>query len=253
FGFGGSPYATDPNGKEEIIEQFNQNSLKEYYKNILNKNQMFIVIAGNISIAEIRNKIEASFSSIPSKPYTPFKYNTPIWQKDDIRKEKRDLAINYVGAIINAPDINSEDYLPFRLAIAELGGGLFSALRTRLNLSYDPGAQYMLLKMPFAKMNLSTPKPKEAIAEMIQQINIVKNKSIDGDYLDIIKNSFIVTKYLKEESSSAITQNLGLSEILGGWQFAERLPELLENISGNDIKKAFNKYVVGSRWVYLGN
>jgi zinc protease len=46
---------------------------------------------------------------------------------------------------------------------------------------------------------------------------------------------------------------LGLAEILGGWKYEEDLPAMINNVTPNQINHAFNKYILGMRWCYLGD
>ncbi len=251
--FKGTPYEIDPKGKAETINGLSVDELKKYYKSILNKNQIFIVIAGKISQEEILNKIKSTFASIPSFSYQTQTYTAPVWSESKLVVEKKELATNYISAIMNAPEVNSPDYLAFRLGISGLEGALFQTLRTKLNLSYNPSADCEMLKMPYAEMHLSTAHPSQAVQEMVKQLNLVKGSTVSAGGLEEMKNSYIVSNYMKEQSSSAITESLGKSEILGGWGYADQLPTLLESIDPQQIQRVLNKYILGIRWSCLGS
>ena len=251
--FENTPYATDPDGTEDVVNRLSAQDLKTYYSSILNKNQMFIVVAGKITKEELIKKISASFASLPSRPYTQANLQEPIWNNYSVTSEPRDLQTNYIDAIINAPPVNSEDYLPYRIGISVLGGVLFSELRTRLNLSYDPGASSVMHRMPYAFMYISTTDPKTAVAAMTEQLNVVRNNGITKEGLTRLKSSYFTTNYIKLQSSSAITSSLGAAEVLGGWKIADDLPTEINKLTVARINTALLKYVVGLRWSYLGN
>jgi zinc protease len=251
--FQGTLYATDPDGSEDVISKLSAADLSAYYHNLLNKNRMFIVVAGKISKEELIAKIKTSFAGLPSKPYTPATYNEPVWNDYKVLVEGRELSTNYINAIMNAPPVNSPDYVPFRVGISALGGSLYSELRTRLNLSYDPGANSVMLQMPYALMYISTTNPKEAIQDMVGELNIVRQNNLTSSGLKHLKSSYITSNYIKQQSSSAITESLGQAEILGGWEISDRLPELIDKVTVGQIKTVMNKYISGLRWSYLGN
>lgn len=251
--FPNTPYATNPSGTEESIASLTPKDIQAYYHSIFNKDQMFIVIAGNLTKDEIVQKVHSSFANIPSIPFKEERYTPPVWKENDIKTEKRNLAINYIAGIMNAPQIYSNDYLPFRMALAALSGAMFANIRSKLSLSYDPGTKYVLQKMPYCVMSLSTTQPQKAMNAMVEQVNFIKNNRLSNSYLEMIKNNFIVTKYLGEEASVDITANLGLAEILGGWENEDKLPDLLEGVTTKQIQEAFDRYANGIRWVYLGN
>jgi zinc protease len=251
--FAGTPYATSPDGSEETLSRFTADDLKAYYKTILNKNQIFIVVAGKINKDELIAKIHASFASLPSRLYTAPVYKEPIWDDYKVRAEERSLSTNYISAIMNAPQVTSPDYVPFRLGISILGGALFNDLRTKLNLSYDPGANSEMRQMPYATMYVSTTQPKQAVLELTRMLNLVRAYGASKDGLKHLKSGYIVTNYLKQQSTAAITGSLGEAEILGGWEMDEKLPEAINSVTVDQIDIALNEYIVGLRWAYLGN
>jgi predicted Zn-dependent peptidase len=251
--FEGTPYATDPDGTEEILSKLTASDLKNYYGSIFNKNRMFIVVAGKISKEVLIAKIKASFANIPSAPYTPVALHEPAWNDYKVVKEDRNLQTNYIDAIMNGPTFNSPDYVAYRVGISALGGSLFSELRTKLNLSYDPGTYSVMQHMPYVLMYVSTTSPKEAVTAMNEQLNKVLSYGLSPEGLKRIKSSFITTNYIKQQSTASITGSLGIAEILGGWQLAEDLPKAIENVTVDQINQAMQKYIVGLRWSYLGD
>ncbi|WP_184545240.1 M16 family metallopeptidase [Mucilaginibacter sp. FT3.2] len=251
--FEGTAYATDPNGTDEVLSKLTAADLKTYYTSVLNKNQMFIVVAGKITKAELVAKIHASFATLPSKPYTPATLHEPLWNDYKVVKEDRTLQTNYLNAIMNSPAFSSDDYVPYRVGISALGGSLFSELRTKLNLSYDPGTYSVMQQMPYGIMYVSTTDPKAAILAMNSQVKKVLGYGLSPEGLQRIKSSFITTNYIKQQSTASITGSLGIAEVLGGWQFAEDLPKLLEKVTVDQINQAMYKYIVGLRWSYLGD
>jgi predicted Zn-dependent peptidase len=165
--FENTSYAIDPNGDEETLQGFNADDLKSYYKSLLNKNRIFIVAVGNIDKQELFEKILAAFADIPSFPYVGDDLKTPVWTDKKMVSEQRNLKIDYVGAVLPAPNFTSVDYVPFRLAISGLSGNLNMALRSMTSLSYNPFANALAFKMPLAIMSASSSYPKEVMRLMM--------------------------------------------------------------------------------------
>ncbi len=252
--FPGSPYASiDPSGTEATITKFTRADLQAYYKGLLNKNRVFIVVVGKISKADVIAKIQASFGSLPALPYTPQVYNpTPI-TGNKVIAENRPLATNYIEGVFNAPDMSSPDYAAFRLAISALNNRLFTEIRTKRNLSYAPNARVRVLKMPFALVYVSTTDPNTSVEVMTAEINKLKSTGFSAEEVEGQKSGFITTNYMKEESTSAISSALGLGEIMGSWRLSEELPEKLNSVTVAQMNTAFRKYASGLVWNYLGD
>jgi zinc protease len=251
--FEGTPYAYDPDGTEETISALNADALKAYYYKLLNKNRMFLVVAGKITREQLEQKIKASFANLPSAPYTALTYQNPVWNDNRVLTENRELATNYMNAVMNAPVMSSPDYVPFRMGINALSGTLFSQLRTKYNLSYAPGAYSVIQQMPYAVMFVSTTNPKEAARIMINSIKRIKESNLTPGGLRDMKSGYITSNYMKQQSSDAVTGNLGIAEVMGSYLYAERMPDLINNVTPEQINKALNKYIGGLRWNYLGN
>lgn len=252
-GFEGTPYATDPDGTEESIKAITIDEMKTYYNTLLNKNRVFLVVVGKIDKEALIKKIHASFGNLPVKLYQPVVYNTPAFNDNKVLTESRDIPLSYIGAIMNAPKFTDPDYVPFRMSLAVLSGVLFSQLRTNLHLSYDQGAEMVTQQMPYSKMFVSTPKPKEAVETMAFLLKRVKQLSLGNTDVKQLKGEFITRNYVTQQSSSALTENLGRAEILGGWEYEEHLPDMIDKATPEQINAAFNKYLTGLRWSYLGN
>jgi predicted Zn-dependent peptidase len=251
--FKNTPYAQDPNGTEDLVASFTQAEVAAYYRQLLNKNRMFLVVVGKLSKEELRQKIHESFAGLPSKPYEPVAPTVPDFTKNSLVTEAKQLSTNYISGLVSAPPMLSPDYVPYRLAISLLGGGLFRELRTRLNLSYNPGAEVNLLRVPYATFFVSTNDPKASVEAIIDQIRTLKSGTIRNENLNFLKGSYITNNYMKLESSGDIAAGLGEAEIMGDWRMAEALPEKIEKATPQDILDAARKYITGIKWAYMGD
>ncbi len=251
--FSGTPYATQPEGNELTLRNLTAADLKEYYKTLLNKNKIFIVIVGNLTKQEIFEKVLASFSNMPSAFYAKPDYPSPAWTDNKLVGERRDLPTNYISAIMNSPAVNSADNVPFRLGISALSNTLYYELRSQRKLAYDPSAFTWSYQMPFAQMNLSTDKPQEAIPAMINVLKNLQAAGVNNEWLTRLKNSFLISNFINDQSAASVTNRLGLAEINGGWQYADDFPQLVYMATTDQVAKALNTYIVGLRWTFLGN
>jgi len=252
-GFEGTPYASEPDGTEETLNALTAADIRDYYNSILNKNQVFLVVVGNVDKDELISKVRASFSAMPVKPYNPPEYQVPAFNDNKLLVEKRDISTNYIGAIMNSPRFTNPDFVPFRIGIGVFSGFLFRQLRTNLHLSYAQGAHVEPQMMPYTEMYVSTTNPKDAVHAMIQMLKRIRQFTLSERGLNEVKSSFITSNYMQQQSSAAIAASLGEAEILGGWQYEENLPAAVDKISVDDITRTLNKYIIGVRWSYLGD
>jgi predicted Zn-dependent peptidase len=251
--FSGTPYATDPNGSDSSLSPISGQEVKEYYLNSLAKSRIFIVVVGNISQETITARIHEAFASIPATPYQAGVVDPPLFDRNSVNIEDRSMSTNYIMGIMNAPSYTSPDYFPFQLAITELHGMLFSEIRLKRSLSYAPDATLYSARFPYATVYVSTTNPKEAVQVITDVINGMKKSSVARKSLTEIKALYITAFFQKEESTDAMAESLGRSEILGDWSMSEHMPDIISRTTRSEMAKAFSKYIKGIRWTYLGD
>lgn len=252
--FENTPYATDPVGETNTVNDLSAREIKNYYYNILlNKNRMFIVVVGKISKEEITSKIKKAFGDIPSKTYTSFAYHTPEITSNSVNIEPRKLATNYIIGVVNAPLFTSADYAANSLAFSAFSENLFTEIRTKRNLSYAPYAVSVRLKMPYNYMYVSTTDPKASVEVMVNEINRILTKGFSEKEFQDTRNLYITSNYLKEESTDRMAASLGRGEILGNWKMDEEFIGKIQKTTPNDMTNVFKKYIKGINWNYLGD
>jgi len=252
--FENTPYATDPVGETNTVNDLSAREIKDYYYNILlNKNRMFIVVVGKISKEEITSKIKKAFGDIPSKTYTAFAYHTPEITSNSVNIEPRKLATNYIIGVVNAPLFTSADYAANSLAVSAFSENLFTEIRTKRNLSYAPYAVSVRLKMPYNYMYVSTTDPKASVEVMVNELNRILTKGFSEKEFQDTRNLYITSNYLKEESTDRMAASLGRGEILGNWKMDEEFIGKIQKTTPADMTNVFKKYIKGINWNYLGD
>jgi zinc protease len=252
--FYGSPYSTDPMGSNVTVNGFTADSVRNYYHNqLLNKNKMFLVVAGRITREDLEKKIAIAFASLAAKPYTPVVYNQKVLEGEHLVTEQRDLATNYMNCVLNAPAMSNPDYYPFMLAVNALSGNMFYEIRSKQALSYAPGAKIKMQQMPYTTMYVSTTQPKKSFQAMASIFRSIKAGNYSQQFLDGIKKDHRLRYYHHQESSSDIVEDLGEAEVLGDYKMVENMITSIDKVTLQDMNMAFNKYTKGAIWLYLGD
>jgi len=252
--FAGTPYVKDPLGEEVIIQKFTADSVKNYYyQHLLNKNRMFLVVAGKISHEALEQKIKESLAGLPEKPYTPFVYTNALFEEQRLISEQRELATNYMCGLINAPAFTSPDFPAYLLTIKALSGRIYQAVRLQQNLSYDPGASLTIRQAPYATLYASSTNPKATLHAIAGEYVRMRKSEVSSDLLLLLKKSVRQNYYQTLESSNSLVKNLGEAEIMGDWKLGEDLVNKINYVTTKQMYDAFQKYTKGIRWAYLGD
>jgi len=252
--FNGNAYGTDPLGTEKTLGGFTADSVKNYYHNILlNKNRMFLVIAGNFSKDALEKKIAEAFGTLKAKPYAVAAYTQKPLEGERFFAENRALATNYLSCILNAPALNNPDHYPFILGVNALSSFLYYEVRTKQGLSYAPRARVNVQQIPYTAMDVSTTQPKKAFQAMVNVYKRILSGGYGQDLLDGMKKNYRNQYYRDQESSNSIVDDLGDAEVLGGYELHENKVSVINQIKLQDMHTALNKYLKGAVWVYLGD
>lgn len=250
--FTGRNYSKIPTGTVQSLEKISLQNIVDHYATILGKQNCFLVVVGNISEADLKQKVASAFASLkPGKVAAP---DSRIEFTPVATIENREIATNYIRGTMNSPSVNEKDGVPMLLAMAILGDRFFLELRTKRSLSYAPAAFYATSAMnnPYSVFYISTTDPKQSLQVMIEEINKVKNQGFSEKELKDMKESYLTTHFLKLETNDSQTMSLGLSEVAGDWRESQRFMEHVDRATVNDINAVFNKYSSSINWTYLG-
>jgi zinc protease len=245
-------YSKIPSGTVQSLEKINLQQVIAHYNSIMGKQNCFLVVVGNMTEADLKQKVSSAFSTWAQGKLT--KPEPRLEFKPAANIENRDIATNYIRGTMNAPAVNEKEGVPMMLAMAILGDRFFVELRTKRSLSYAPSAFYATnaIMNPYVVYYISSTDPKQSLQVMIDEINKVKNQGFTEKELKDMKESYLTDHFLKLETNSSQTMSLGLSEVAGDWKKAETFMEAVEKTSVAELNAAFKKYSSSINWTYLG-
>jgi predicted Zn-dependent peptidase len=215
---------------------------------------MLLVVVGDVEPEVLRQRIAASFGSLPrgdykSTPLPPLKFTEP-----SVEITSKPIQTDYVKGTFAAPSINDPDYFAMRTAITVLQSRVFQEVRVKRNLSYAPDAEISSLGASTAAISVSSVNPNEAIRVMLGEIERLKHGDVDQDTIGQMAGYFLTTYYLKEETNAAQVAELAQYELIGGgWQRSLEFLDKIRSVKSSDVQAAANKYMKNIRFVVVGN
>ncbi len=250
--FAGKNYAKIPSGTPQSIEKLTLGQTLKHYETVINKQNCFLVVVGNVSEADLIQKVNASFGKLREGKAAVVE-SRPIIQQG-VTIENRDIATNYIKGSMSVPSIKDKDAVPMRLAMSMMGDHFFVELRTKRSLTYAPAAYYTanMVNSPQAVFYASSTDPKQSLQVMIDEINNIKNNGFKEKELKDKKEKYLTGHYSKLETNGAQTYALGVAEVAGGWKINENFMADVEKTTIDDVNNAFKKYSNSINWMYLG-
>jgi zinc protease len=252
--FKGMDYAKFASGTIENIQKLTLQQTKDYYKSLLTRSRIFIVVVGDINKEDIQKKIMALTSRIPQgKPFVLKRANYLPQASSFVAKPKEN-ATNYIMGISSAPQANSKDYYPATLASGMFYDKMFLEVRTNNGLSYAPSAYITSGLTPYSVMYVTTKDPDKYIAVARNLVDKIKKDGFPADDVQNMKNTYATYQYYDNETNGSLCSLVANSEIIqGDWHKAFTLKEDLHPVTPADVNRVFNKYIGNFTWVYQGD
>jgi zinc protease len=252
--FAGKDYAKRPEGTVATLSALTAAETKAYYKTILTKSRLVIVVVGELDKAVLEQKITAMLATVAAgKPFTLKKEMIkPV--KNSFTAQKKDLATNYIQAVTGGPTPGSADFNAFVLAMRIFSQRHFLEVRTNNGLSYAPGSWFDGGTSPSANISVSTTEPNKYIGVVKALVDKTKKDGFTEDELRNIKTSYLTGFFYRQETNGAQASSLAANEVLhSNWKRALTISNDMKKVTTADLNTVFNKYITHMVWAYQGN
>ncbi|WP_423735617.1 M16 family metallopeptidase [Chitinophaga caseinilytica] len=251
--FAGTDYAKRVNGVPETLEKLTLADAKDFYKKLLGKQRIYLVVVGNLDEKDIAAKVKSTLAALPSgeAPRKP----TAAAIKPGVNVSDRQLATNYIIGFGNAPKYYSPDGPLFQFAMSILYDRYFVELRTKRSLSYAPAAGYnnAFIETPAAQLYITTVDPKQSLEVMTAIINDVKENGFKPKEIENKKKSYLTNYYMTNQSSGAQANVMSTCEASGNWRIFDEINTRIGQVKTEDVNRVFGNYLNEVQWTYLGN
>ena len=251
--FSSTNYNKMLDGSESSISKLTQADLKKYYSGLISKNKLYVVVVGNVSETDLKEKIGMLKGIVLGNPMALQTDNRPDFSKSSLYKEDRKLATNYIQGIMDAPAPGTPDFVAMKIAMQIFSEHLFLEVRTKRNLSYAPYAYLDGVKSSYALMYVSTTDPAQSVQVMIDELKNIRKNGFTEAELKNKKEGYLTAYYMNLETNSALANTLGTNENLSTWKNSLKVLDDVQKLSIDDVNRVFKKYTNAIRWVYLGD
>jgi zinc protease len=252
--FKGKNYEKRPNGTTTSLTALTLDDIKSFYSSNVCKKRAFLVIAGNVTEEDVRSKVQATLSKLPEGTPAVLETGSQIEQPaQDIVDRK--ISTNYLAGIMSGIPWNSPDAVSMMVAMNILYDRYFIELRSKRGLSYAPAA-YMngnAITNPYSVFYITTDHPKDAITVMVDIINDVRKNGFTEEELKGSKDSYLTTHFMRLETASNQTLNMGRWQLRGNMAAFNDFESLVGAVTIQDINRVFTSNTGNIKWTYLGD
>jgi zinc protease len=256
----GHPYGYTELGTEASVKGMGRDEMLAYWKQNFVPNNAALVVAGDISMSELRGLAEKSFGSwqsgTPVKPAlgSPSTTGARVVIVDRPGAPQTQLRVVTIGAARSSPDFRALQVMNTAL------GGLFSS-RINMNLreahgyTYGAGSQFVFRKAPGPFQvagGIRTDVTAPAVTEIFKEIRGMVDMPMGGDELkrakDALANS-LPGAFETSADAAASFSNVYIYDL--GLDYYSHYAESVNAITPDQALNAAKKYLVPDKLIVI--
>jgi zinc protease len=250
----GHAYSAIPRGTVASLTAIQRDALIAWHKNRLTKENLLIVVVGNVARADLTQKIQAAFGGLPATGgrATPVKAITNV--TPEVVLVERKLPTNYITGFFAAPSLADPDYPAFRAAIDMLGDRLFEEVRTKRNMTYAVAAGLETRAANRGRLYVTATQPDTTVKVIFSTVKQLQQGPIPPADVAENLNASLTAYLMGQETNMGQAAALGLWEISGGgWENYARFIASYRRVTAADIQRVATKYLQHARFVVIGD
>jgi zinc protease len=252
--YSGHPYAALPSGTQASLKAITRDALAAWHKQRMTKENLLIVVVGNVDRADLTRRIQQAFGNLPATGGRAPAVRAVASVTPDLFTVQRNLPTNYITGYFVAPSLSDPDYVAFRAATDMLGDRLFEEVRTKRNMTYAVAAGLETRAANRGRVYVTAVAPDTTMKVIFSTIRELQNGKLDPALVAENANSSLTSYLMGQETNMGQASALGLWELVGGgWQNYNRFIESYRRVTAADIQRVAKKYMRQGRFVVIGD
>lgn len=252
--FRAHPYSWSVIGHQSDIDNWTLEDLKQYYKTYYAPNNAVVVIAGDVTVEQVKKLAIQYFEPIPSQPAPKKVHTVEPEQKGERRVylQKKSVTTPNILMAYHVPNTQDQDYYALDILSDILATGdssrlqkalindqpIASSIFTYQPQSIDPNLFYIYA---VAAKDVSAEQLEKAI---IAQVNQVMKNGVTEQELQKVKNTKLVNFYREMATINGKANTIGSYQMyFGDYKKLFNAPEEYSKVTLADIQAAAKKYL----------
>jgi zinc protease len=252
--YAGHSYAVPPGGTPASIAAISRDALASWHKQRLTRENLLLVVVGNVSRADLTRKIESTFGRLPATGGSAVIASRLAAVTPDVMVVKRELPTNYIAGYFAAPPPSDPDYAALRVATDVLSDRLFEEVRTKRNLTYSVGAGLSNRAANRGSLYVTAVEPDTTLKVILTQVRRLQREPLPQSTLSENVNTFLTEFWMSQQSNMGQAQQLGLFELLGGgWQNLGHFVDAVRRVTPAEVQRVATRYMQHARFAVIGD
>jgi zinc protease len=252
--YAGHPYAAVVAGTPASLASITRDALAARHKERMTKENLLIVVVGNVSRSDLTSKIQSAFGGLPATGGRAGAVTAITTVTPELVTVQRDLPTNYITGFYAAPSLGDPDYTAFRAATDMLSDRLFEEVRTKRNMTYAVGAGLSTRRSNRGQLYVTAVAPDTTMKVIFSTVKELQTGALDPARVAENANASLTNYLMGQETNMGQASALGLWELSGGgWQNYNRFIESYKRVTAADIQRVARKYMSKARFVVIGD
>jgi zinc protease len=250
----GHPYSAIPRGTVASLTGITRDALAQWHRQRMTKENVLIVVVGNVSRADLTNKIRTAFASIPATGGKAGAVNAITSVTPEVVIVERQLPTNYITGFFAAPSLKDPDYPALRAAIDMLSDRLFEEVRTKRNLTYAVAAGLDTRAANHGRLYVTAIQPDTTAKVIFSTVKQLQDGPISPSDVAENLNASLTAYLIGQETNMGQAAALGLWETSGGgWDNYAKFIVSYRHVTATDIQRVARRYLQHARFVVIGD
>ncbi len=252
--YAGHAYAVPPGGTPTTVGAISRDALETWHRQRFTKENLLLVVVGNVSRADLTRKIESTFGKLPASGGSAVRAPKLAAVTPSVMVVKRELPTNYITGYFAAPPPSDPDYAALRVATDILSDRLFEEVRTKRNLTYSVGAGLSSRVANRGSLYVTAVEPDTTLKVILTQVHRLQREPLPQSTLAENVNTFLTEFWIGQQSNMGQAQQLGLFELVGGgWENLARFVDAVRRVTPSDVERVATRYMQHARFAVIGD
>ena len=250
----GHAYAVNPRGTAAAVQALGRDDLAKWHAARLTKENLLVVVVGNVTRADVEAKIASAFGALPRTGGAARAAQPVAAGRPELVVVERPLPTNYIMGVFPASSPADRDWAATRMAMSILSARLFEEVRTKRNLTYAVSAFVGARRANQGGLYVTAVEPETTLKVMLHEVRRLQQEPIPPKRLAEAANVFLTQYWMQQQANMDQAAALGSAELLGGaWERAYAFPAEVRAVTPQQIQEVARKYLRNARFVVIGD
>jgi zinc protease len=259
------PYGRPVIGWEHEIKALNRQTALDFYKRYYTPNNAVLVVAGDVSVDEVRKLAEETYGAIPARPEAvraprPAEPPSVGPRTVTVRDEKvREPSLQRAYLVPSATTGEPGEADALDVLSDILGGSATSRFYDKLvrggDVATQAGAYYQSRSIDDTRFVIyGAPKPGKSLRDLEEEMDAViaeiRENSVTEEELNRAKRSVVAQAIYSQDSQQAMARIVGSALMTGRTlEDVQNWPERIQSVTLEAVQDAAKKYLDADRSV----